>query len=530
MSYLIAATEQRRQLALEPAKFDAALLYGRMSLAEGHGHAAALWLGAATTVYPFDLELLDLLRSLSAAYFSAGIFKRAAAILRHILIGRSEDASTWNDYGVALDRLHRFAASRAAFRQAIVLEPSSCTAVVNLADLAFRQKCLSDALMYARRAPADVGALATGGNACLRLGRQGAATAMFRRCVTAEPVAIVALSGLALAAMADENLPNAGFWLRCAAATKIDDVGTNNNLATWHLTRGDFRRGFELYEWRWQRPEAEVRRGDVAEWRGEPISGRSVLIYPEQGLGDAIQMVRYAPLLAARGARVVVESPIATFSLFSSLDGGIDIRRRGEIGGVDFQIAMMSLPRVFETTLDHLPAKVPYLSATKELPPELDRLLAVTGKRIGLVWQGNPNQVDEPDRSIQLSFLSRLLYRRDVTFFALQKEHGREQLADLPADAKLVDLGPYLDDFAVTASVISRLDLVIAPCTAVAHLAGALGRPTWILLKRGPDWRWMLDRDDSPWYPTARLFRQRRAGDWQDVVNRVEGTLASWTQ
>lgn len=519
----------RRGLTIDPGDAAMAVAYGTAMLQAGDGRAATLWLLAGAALDPVRGDLTEPLQGLATAYFSAGYAGPAARLWARALTGEGrESPDTWNNYGVALDHLDRLPEARRAFRCAVALAPAHPAFHANLADLRFREGGFASALSMASRAWTDPGALTTAGHALLRLARPEAAAARLRRALALAPGEIVCLTALATAASAREHLDVAGLWLRRALAVRPDDVGANNNLATWHLTRGDLRRGFALYEWRWRRPESERRRAGLPEWRGEPLAGRTVLLYAEQGLGDALQMVRYAPLLAGAGAQVVVECAPALHRLFRSLPADIRLCLPGDPVSADFQVAMMSLPGLCDTSLETLPSGTPYLAAEPGLVQALAPRFRGSGRRIGLVWQGNPRQVDEPYRSVPLDCFVPLLRQRDATFYALQKEHGRDQMSSLPADIRLVDLGPDLADLAVTAAVMAHLDLVITPCTATAHLAGALGRPVWILLKHAPDWRWMLDREDTPWYPTARLVRQRRPGDWHEVGMRVKDMVSEW--
>jgi hypothetical protein len=265
----------------------------------------------------------------------------------------------------------------------------------------------------------------------------------------------------------------------------------------------------------------------LPEWNGEDLAGRRILLYQEQGLGDVLQAVRYVPVLARAGGKVAIECQPVLHRLLRSLPGSPRLLAQGEQVAAELQAPLMGLPRLLGTDLGSIPGGEPYLSAEDALIASTAPLLQGEGRRIGLVWQGNPRQVDEPHRSIPLRALAPLLKLDGATFHGLQRDHGRDQLGDVP-EGRVVDLGPRLDDLATTAAIVAQLDLVITTCTAMAHLAGALGRPVWILLKRGADWRWMLDRSDSPWYPSARLFRQRRPGDWRGVADQVTEMTRAW--
>ena len=520
----------RQQLSLDPSSWPAATRYAVLALEAGRGHPAALWLSAAGAIHPNHYALLKPLQTLAAAYFAAGFFADASLSWARALRLSDGNEDNWINRGAALERLGRYSEARQSFRCALVIAPAGQTALYNLADIAFSEARWVEAIAVARRAGIDAAAITTAANALLRLGRPIEAAQHFRRALCLDPGMIGALSGMATAKMAEEDIASSGIWLRRCLVIRPDDVSVNNNLATWFLSQGNLRPGFALSEWRWLRPEAEQRRRGAAEWQGESIAERSILLYQEQGLGDALQMARYVPLLSKMKARVVIECHQALLRLFRSLSGDIELCLPGGSLQTDVQAPMMSLPRLFGTTLETIPGSVPYLFPEEKIVRQLAPKLASRKRRVGLVWQGNPRQVDEPHRSIPLSFLLPLLQRPDVTFYSLQRDHGRDQLAMLPDGVDIVDLGPDLSDLAVTAAVLSHLDLVITTCTAVAHLAGALGRPVWILLKRAPDWRWMLDREDSPWYPTARLLRQRRPGDWQEVSTRLSQTFTEWLQ
>ena len=523
-----AAVMWRRRLAGHPGDDEAALRYASMALASGDGDATAIWLGASAAIRPSSPFLFAPMRALAHAYLSAGRPDLAKRTLRRAMVALPVDWEAWNDLGVLSDRLSDEGSAGRAFRAAIVLAPGAETALSNLADLLFRAGAYATAGQFARHAAGNPEALLTAGNSALRSGQPVVAARCFRRSLALAPDMLPSLVGRGVAAMADDDVATAGAWLKRAQSLDPNDVSLNNNLATWHLVQGDYPRGFAFYEWRWRRPEAQARRGGLPEWSGTPIAGRRILLYAEQGLGDVLQMVRYVPMLSRLGASVVIECPPFLHRLLESLPGSPRLVPAGEAAEADLQAPLMSLPRLLGTTVATIPADGPYLFPEAELIAATAAHLANPGRRIGLVWQGNPRQVDEPHRSIPLDLLAPLVALPGATVYGLQRDHGREQMEGFRGRDRLVDLGPKLDDLATTAAILAQLDLVITTCTAVAHLAGALGRPVWIMLKRGADWRWMLDRPDSPWYPTARLIRQRRPGDWQEVAERVTKMTRAW--
>jgi hypothetical protein len=298
------------------------------------------------------------------------------------------------------------------------------------------------------------------------------------------------------------------------------------------LARGDFEQGWKDYEWRWRGATELVPRGFTQpQWRDEDLAGKTILLHAEQGFGDSIQFVRYLPMVKARAGKVILEVPVSLLPLIGDLADGVTMLTRGtELPAFDLHCPLMSLPLAFGTTLASIPASVPYLHASVTRIDEWRTRLANTGKpRVGLVWSGRPDHKNDHNRSIALSRLEPLLSVAGVAFVSLQREY---RVTDMPALGRLpvLRLEHALADFADTAAVIDELDLVITVDTAVAHLAGAMGKPLWVLLSHIQDWRWMHGRMDSPWYPTARLFRQPRIGDWDAVMVEVARELAAFAK
>ena len=290
--------------------------------------------------------------------------------------------------------------------------------------------------------------------------------------------------------------------------------------------RGDFPKAWEDYEWRWKLRERTTPELDDSAplWEGGDLSGQTFFLRAEQGYGDTIQIIRYAPILAEMGATVKVGCPPALARLLTDAPGVSEVIT-GNAGRVIFNShqALFSLPRILGTTLDNIPGTVPYLTAPSQSGVELPATKGVF--RIGLTWQGSGSQ--NPDRrSVPFEQLLPLLEQERTMFFSLQLGDASHDPARADAENKLADLSPLMDDFASTAALIEQLDLVITIDTAVAHLAGALGKPTWLLLSAAPDWRWMLGRSDSPWYPSMRLFRQTKLGDWSDPLAKLRAELA----
>ena len=290
------------------------------------------------------------------------------------------------------------------------------------------------------------------------------------------------------------------------------------NKAHSLLTEGNLAEGWAEHEWR-------LRRSDMARgfgqplWEGDDIKGKTILLWAEQGLGDTLQFLRYVPLVTARGAKVIVECHPLLRRLAAGVDGVVQVVDYNATCTFDLHLPLLSLPRIFETELSTIPSRVPYLPV-----PEPMLLEASGDTKVGLVWAGNPNHANDHNRSRPLQEFAPLAAVDKVAYFALQKGAAGEQPA--PAGLALTQLGPHLDDFYDTAAALAALDLLISVDTSVAHLAGALGRPVWLMLPNAADWRWLRIRDDTPWYPTMRLFHQDQDGSWQTVFETVAGELA----
>ncbi len=328
--------------------------------------------------------------------------------------------------------------------------------------------------------------------------------------------------GAAFAAVAGGDIRGAIRIYRSLLTQAPNEPRLHVPLGQLLLMSGNLEDGWEECEWREQQRTLPLPR-----WRGAPLKGARILVHGEQGFGDNFQFVRYASLVAARGGSVVLATLKGLRRLLGTAPDVTEVIEDGEpIPPVACQIPMMSLPYVFATRLDTIPNTVPYLRADPGLVAAWrDRLAPYPGLRVGLVWSGNLGPVYNSRRSPGLAALRPLLDCPGVTVFALQKGGGRADLQGAALPPSFVDLDAELRTFDDTAAAMTALDLVISPCTSTAHLAGALGRPVWIVLASVADWRWFRGRDDSPWYPTARLFRQDAAGDWSGPVARMRAEL-----
>jgi len=469
--------------------------------------ALAPGLAEARTAHASTLRILDGTALSAEARFLRGdalrlLERHAEAVVAYdeAIALRPDDPQAWNHRGIALQELGEDAEALASYDQALRLRPDSAAALANR-------------------------------SAALRgLGRMEEAIASARRALALDPDNLGAHSSLGQSLRILGRIDEALVHFEATIALTPDDGPRRFNRATCLLLAGDFENGWREYEWRWtlQDMAAFKRRVNRPPWLGrEDIAGRTILLYSEQGHGDTIQFCRYIPLVAALGARVVLGLSPLLRDLVAAMPGVSQvIEHEAEAPQFDTHAPLLSLPHAFGTTLDTVPATVPYLTPPAgRLAAWRARLGRRTAPRIGLAWSGNAEHKDDRNRSIPLALMARII-GPGARWYCLQKELRPDDVHAFATGA-IQFLGPELHDFSDTAALTSLMDLVISVDTAVLHLAGALGRPAWGLLPFAPDWRWMLDRTDSPWYPTMRLFRQPAPGDWHTVIAQVRDALAA---
>ena len=502
----------------------------------------------------------------------------ALASLERALALRPQFPAAWCDRGRVLRLLKRLGPALASYERAIALQPMLAEALNGRGNVLQQLGRHGEALDSYERAlainPENADAYNNRGSALQRLGRHEEAIASFERSLALKPDFPEALNNLgntltelgrfeaALekydAALASRPryahaLNSRANALRClnrigeslASFTLALDVAPDHapahaNRAQVLLLAGDFERGWEEYEWRWRlgtdRPTG--RELPQPRWRGDQaLEGKTILLHAEQGLGDTIQFCRYAPLVAARGARVILEVPRPLMALLRSLPGVSELIGAGDpLPPFDLHAPLMSLPLAFATRLETIPARIPYLRADPQrVRAWQERLGARARPRVGVVWSGG-FRANQPAlwavnarRNVPLALLEPFKHP-DIEFYSLQKgEPAEAELASLVsrgwAGPHLEDFTAELGDFADTAALIEQLDLVISVDTSTAHVAGALGKPVWILNRYDSCWRWLCERSDSPWYPTARLYRQERPHEWETVIERVRADL-----
>ena len=409
-------------------------------------------------------------------------------------------------------------------QQAVRELPASAAARCNLAVVLHKQGKIEDAIACYQEAlslkPDFPEALNNLGKALSAAGKMAEAIDCYRRAIELKPGYLNPLNSLGIALHDRGQFADAVTCYSEAVKFNVANPESHLNLGLALLLAGDFARGFSEYEWRLLVQQKQYPQHNFQQplWDGQDLQGKTILLCPEQGLGDAIQLIRYANLVKQKGGRVIVWCLPHLQRLFEQV-AGIDQLIVNPEDAPDFQVRaqLMSLPHLLGTTLENIPANVPYLAP----PPGLELNLNQSANlKVGIVWSGNSKHSQNKVRSFPLNLLTKLLDTPGVDFYSLQKEMTADERT-LFEQMPIIDLSPNLHDMADTAAAISALDLVISVDTSVAHLAGALGKPVWILLCFVPDWRWMLEREDSPWYPTARLFRQSAATDWEGVLERL---------
>ena len=514
-----------RVLKSFPDQFDALHLLGLLKLQAGKVGEAQRLITAALKINP---NSPDALANLGLVL---GALKRPADALASFDRALAFDPNHFEalaNRGHVLVDLGRNEEALAALDKVLAREPRHLPSHVNRANALVGLRRPDEAIAEYDAAlalnPNDLKALFNRANTLFRAGRHTELLAGFDRLLALQPDHLEGLSsrGLALQALGRHQDALASYAKATAIAKDYVDAHFNQALAL--LLIGDYARGFAEYEWRWKRAGITRRNPGKPLWLGEyPLGRKTILLHAEQGLGDTIQYVRYAPLLAQGGATVLLEVQSELKGLLSDL-AGVRVFARGEtLPAFDVHCPLGSLPLAFKTTPATVPAGIPYLRTSEErIAKWRPRLDALPGKRIALAWAGNPNHINDRNRSIALARLKPLLSAPGISIVGIQRDVPKSDRAVL---AGLTHLGEELADFQDTAAVIALADLVITVDTSVAHLAGAMGRPLWVLLPSWPDWRWTLDGERSPWYPDARLYRQGADGDWNPVISRIAAEM-----
>lgn len=541
----------REILAQRPRHFDALQLLGALALQTGRVEEGAQLLQRAIDI---DGTQAPLHSNLAFALNALGRPRDALASASRALALKPGFPDALNNRGMALAALDRPDEALASFDQALAAKPDFAAAWNNrscaLRDLGLAAEALASCDAALKLRPNYAQAWSNRGNALSDLNRPLEAQASYARALELAPDFVDACNNLGLTFVDLNRHADALESYERALALAPEAVETRWNRALCLLQLGRLDEGWAEYEWRWRRKRiaAAARAFDAPQWRGDaPLDGKTVLLHAEQGLGDTLQFCRYASLVAQRGARVILEVQPELMRLLRDLDGVAELIERGApLPRFDYHCPLLSLPLALHTTLDTIPATVPYLHADHEdaerFRVRIDEVTAGSDSgalKVGLVWAGGARahvpelRKNDARRSLAFEQLAPILDVPHARFFSLQKGAAATQLREAQAGQgapqaaarRIVDWTDDLQDFADTAALVANLDLVISVDTSTAHLAGAMNRPVWILNRLDTCWRWMLEREDSPWYPSARLFRQPSLGDWTTVLAAVAHAL-----
>lgn len=460
--------------------------------------------------------------------------KDAEILCRRILEKEPDNADANHFMGIIAYEVGRLDIARDYLEKAIRMNPDNPSCYLNLGNIVHEEGKYEESMAWYEKAIrlnyADKRkAYNNLGVALTRLGRLNEAVEAFKRSIELDPLYHEAHNNIG------ETYKFLGEYDRAlesyeqAVRLSPEFVPARWNRSMLYLLKGDFEKGWAEYEWRWQRPNTPKRKIDAGMiWDGRPLHEKTLFVYEEQGMGDTLQFIRYLPLIRHLGGYVIFEVLSPMVRLVESFKGfdrlwvairNVDTRPTDRF---DFHIPLMSLPRIFNTRLDTIPKDIPYLQADPHLVRLWEkRLETKPGFRIGVVFAGHPEHANDAVRSTFLSSFSPLKKLKGLQIISLQKEKYEKWTDISPSEVFDQDLGEEISDFADTAAIIENLDLIISIDTAVVHLAGALGKEVWTLLPFSPDFRWMIDREDSPWYPTMKLFRQPQPGDWGAVFEKV---------
>ena len=517
-----------RALKASPDNFDALHLLGLINAQNGQMGEAYRLMSAALKINP---NVPDVLINFANVLHGLKRDDEALASIDKALALRPGDPDALLQRGNTLNALNRPGEALPCFDAVLARSPGHRDALLSRgiarATLGDHQRALADFDAVLVRTPKDTEALYNRGTALLELGRYAEALVALDHALAASPQHLRAWSnrGRTLQALNRHEEAVASFDKALAIDKNYGDAHFNAALSL--LSLENFRRGFSEYEWRWKRTGMVDARRRGRLWLGEfPLDRRTILLPSEQGLGDTIQFVRYAPLLAQMGANVILEVQPELEALLATVSGVASCHARGEtLPAFDVYCPLGSLPLALKTEPSSIPAAIPYLRADDaHIAKWRPALEALPGKRVALAWAGHARHANDRNRSIDLALLDPLFACEGVSFVSIQRDLRGDDAARL-ARFGITDFGPQLADMTDTAAVLALTDLSISVDTSVVHLAGAMGREAWVMLPFMPDWRWTLANERGPWYPQVRLFRQHAPGDWPNVVAAVGDAL-----
>jgi len=441
----------------------------------------------------------------------SGNVQQAMQAYRQVLDQVPKNANAWCYLGIALHDQRRYQEAVAAYEKAIAIQPNFPIAWNNM----------GNSLRYALR-PAD-------------------AEKAFQKALVQNPNYVNAYKNRGTFHAWSGNLELALQSYSKAMKLSPDEPETHRNIGVISLLKGDFENGWNEYRWRWRCPEAAKYAYSQPKWQGQDLQGKTILLYAEQGLGDTLQFIRFAKVLHDQGAKTIVHAQPALMAIFGFAENklalGIDRYVPNSLPidfPFDYHCSLLDVADVLHTIVDTIPMPQAYLKASPSLTHYWSswlNQLPKSKRKVGLVWQGNKDHQADIFRSFSLSTYEPLSNLDDIQFISLQQGYGADQAPLWKGSRPLITLPDGTDQsggaFMDTAAILSQIDLLITSDTSIAHLAGALGRPAWVLLNKMPDWRWLLDRDDSPWYDSVRLFRQSTQSDWAEVIQQVKAALTN---
>jgi Flp pilus assembly protein TadD len=546
--YLPQAEQIYRQiLQTDSANVDALAYLGGVYMAQGRFLEAAVAFQQVIQIRP---DFAEMYNELGIAFAQQGKAEEALLSFQRALELRRHYPQAHNNLGILLGQHGKLDEAVAHYTRALLLRPDYAEAHNNLGIIFARQKKESEAVASYREAlrlkPHYAEAHNNLGAALAAQGQPEAARASFQRAVQLKSDYAEAYYNLGVVYLREAAPNDAATCFQQALQLRPGYAEAHKDLALALLMQGNFEQGWSEYEWRWRCSEVPCLPFHQPRWDGSPLAGRTILLHVEQGLGDTLQFIRYAPLVRQRGGSVLVLCQPSLLSVLASCPGIDQLLPQGA-ALPDFAVhaPLLSLPGIFRTDLTTIPAQVPYLSADPALVEQSRRKLSALDSRptrvpmageegirrgfnVGIAWQGSPTHSGDRQRSVPLWAFTPLAELPGVRLFSLQVGPGAEQLHESGAHFPVTDLSSHFDpaSFQDAGAAVAALDLIITVDSALAHLAGALGKPVWVLLPYAPDWRWLRERQDSPWYPTMRLFRQPRPGDWNAVFHQVADALA----
>jgi tetratricopeptide (TPR) repeat protein/glycosyltransferase involved in cell wall biosynthesis len=517
-------------LKLQPENKEASINLANLKLKKEEYDAA---IELYKKVIDFNSSKPDYIFNLGTAYLKKRNYDEALKYFDYTLKLQPNHFGALNNIGIILTKKNEYEKAETLYQTILNYYPDNTAAKYNLAQC-FEQSSKLDKAEKAYHSlleaePDNNAVLLNLGTINEKLSKENSSNAYYDKVAPGDFDKLAVFTNLGISRMQQGRIDDAIELWKKALKIKPDSPDVNYNLGHAYLLKGNFKEGWKGYEWRKKRKVFVERKFPEPELIRQDVNGKTVLVYDEQGLGDAIQFIRYLKLLKEKGARIIFEYDKKLSQIFKDISwADVHVPREDYFRlnlDFDYHVSLLSLPLYFQTNINNIPSQIPYIFAGNSASEKLAPIFKKNKKfNVGIVWAGNPNNSNDQNRSCNLSEFASLCSVEGVQLISLQKGKGVEQLekSGLPV-LNLEKLG--INSFAHIAAIIENLDLVISVDTSIAHLTGAMGKPVWTVLPFLPDWRWMLDRDDSPWYPSMRLFRQKTAGDWSGVFEEVKREL-----